>query len=270
MNFNSYIVSETKTAFSIPLSEVLVSKKTFKQKAFTLAETLITLSIIGVVASMTIPTLMANMQKQGFVSGLKKAYSQLQNAMKMMPINEGCNQGDLDCAGYYEFNDIRTSVGCLDIDNQQFDHDCDKKRVYLLSKQFKTQKLCYSSSDNDDNCPNNYEYNQIYGGGDGQRGIPYFVTEDGMQYFTYWASIGVDVNGFKGPNKIGQDQFVFVVPTGQKSGAYSDKTAGSVIPYGTSSGNGDTYWQGIDCKNGYGLDRAYCTARVLKTGKIDY
>ena len=37
-----------------------------KKRAFTLAEVLITLGIIGVVAAMTIPTLISNYQKKQF------------------------------------------------------------------------------------------------------------------------------------------------------------------------------------------------------------
>lgn len=43
--------------------------------AFTLAEVLITLGIIGIVAAMTIPTLINNSQNSGFKSGWKKEYS---------------------------------------------------------------------------------------------------------------------------------------------------------------------------------------------------
>ena len=46
-------------------------------RGFTLAEVLITLVIIGVIASMTIPTLMNKTNKQEYVSRLKKAYSTL-------------------------------------------------------------------------------------------------------------------------------------------------------------------------------------------------
>ena len=49
-------------------------QKRFK-KAFTLAEVLITLGIIGIVAQMTIPTLTSNIQKQIYIAGLQKAYS---------------------------------------------------------------------------------------------------------------------------------------------------------------------------------------------------
>ena len=59
------------------------------RKAFTLAEVLITLGIIGVVAAMTIPTLMTKIQNRMFVAQLKKEYSTLQQGFKMMLAQEG-------------------------------------------------------------------------------------------------------------------------------------------------------------------------------------
>ena len=50
---------------------------------FTLAEVLITLGIIGVVAAMTIPSLYNSMQKRVTVSKLQKTYSELANASKL-------------------------------------------------------------------------------------------------------------------------------------------------------------------------------------------
>lgn len=51
-----------------------------KKFAFTLAEVLITLGIIGVVAAMTMPSLIANYQEKHRVSQLKKVYSALSQA----------------------------------------------------------------------------------------------------------------------------------------------------------------------------------------------
>lgn len=49
--------------------------------AFTLAEVLITLGIIGVVAAITIPTLVNNIQDQQWKTAYKKAYSTLSQAL---------------------------------------------------------------------------------------------------------------------------------------------------------------------------------------------
>ncbi|MBR6164087.1 type II secretion system protein [bacterium] len=49
----------------------------YKNNGFTLAETLITLVIIGVIAAITVPTLITKYQKEQTVTRLKKAYSAL-------------------------------------------------------------------------------------------------------------------------------------------------------------------------------------------------
>ena len=54
---------------------VLYTPIRFKKSAFTLAEVLITLGIIGVVAAMTIPNLMTNIRHRDTTSKLKKFYS---------------------------------------------------------------------------------------------------------------------------------------------------------------------------------------------------
>ena len=54
-----------------------------KKSAFTLAEVLITLGIIGVVAAMTIPTLVANAKSHQYRSSFKKAVATLSQAAKM-------------------------------------------------------------------------------------------------------------------------------------------------------------------------------------------
>ena len=56
---------------------------TLKQAAFTFAEVLITLGIIGVVAALTLPTVIQNYQKHVTANRLKKAYSVASNALGM-------------------------------------------------------------------------------------------------------------------------------------------------------------------------------------------
>src|SRR5574344_966823 len=60
-----------------------------RKNAFTLAEVLITLGIIGVVAALTIPTLMQKTEERETVSKLKKVYSTLQNAYSRAINDEG-------------------------------------------------------------------------------------------------------------------------------------------------------------------------------------
>lgn len=64
--------------------------------AFTLAEVLITLGIIGVVAAMTIPTLIARVQNKELETAFKKNYSMLQNAYEKACYDNGGKAIDLN------------------------------------------------------------------------------------------------------------------------------------------------------------------------------
>ena len=67
----------------------LTSSKHKVQVGFTLAEVLITLGIIGVVAAMTIPTLMTNYQKKSTATQLKKTYATISNAVRLSEEENG-------------------------------------------------------------------------------------------------------------------------------------------------------------------------------------
>jgi len=67
-----------------------------KNKAFTLAEVLITLGIIGVVAALTIPSLIQKQTEKATVVKLKKAYSTLLNAYRLAEDEYGDPREGLD------------------------------------------------------------------------------------------------------------------------------------------------------------------------------
>ena len=50
-------------------------------RAFTLAEVLVTLGIIGVVSAMTVPSLMQNYQRQSYITQLHKVYNELSQSL---------------------------------------------------------------------------------------------------------------------------------------------------------------------------------------------
>ena len=71
------------------------------KKAFTLAEVLITLAIIGVVAALTIPSVISNTQQQEFKIGLRKAVSVLNSAITMnMALDGETPYDNKDLFGY--------------------------------------------------------------------------------------------------------------------------------------------------------------------------
>lgn len=60
-----------------------------KTLAFTVAEILVAMSIVGVVAAMTIPTLHYNKTKKEYSVKLKNFYSRMQNAIEDMQVDKG-------------------------------------------------------------------------------------------------------------------------------------------------------------------------------------
>ena len=67
----------------------LTTHNSLKKSAFTLAEVLITLGIIGVVAALTIPSLIQKYEEKQTVSQVKKAYSEISQAYMSAVQGEG-------------------------------------------------------------------------------------------------------------------------------------------------------------------------------------
>ena len=147
--------------------------------AFTLAEVLITLSVIGVVAAMTLPTVIQNYQKQVVVNKLKKSYSNLQNALqKSMSEN-----GDMST---WDFPDDRVEFF--------------SKYIVPYYKNLENGKAYYADIKNID--------------GRAANGSRCITLPDGTSVSIgdkinnsyYWMFI--DVNAKKGPNRLGKDIFM--------------------------------------------------------------
>lgn len=168
------------------------------KKGFTLAEVLITIGIIGVVAAITIPALQSNIQKQQFKSGAKKAYNQLSNAIELVKQDEG---GKIPIGFYFSSGAFKNAIV--------------KKMNVTIDGTYNIAGLAFTPS-----LGNLNGYGSMIYEDDGQ-----WVTTDGMFYAFDCdrPSFAVDVNGYKeGPNKWGWDVFEF----------YIDSTNDKLIPMG--------------------------------------
>lgn len=179
--------------------------------AFTLAEVLITLGIIGVVAAMTMPSLIQNYQEKATVTKLKKFYSLVSQAYVSILNDEGGS------------------------DTLQAGDDLEMMEKF--GKYLKYQKTCGRNK----GCFPNVTYKSVTGNGyskweddttDRSRAI---LTDGTLIMFNksamwggnegnyLYAQIYVDINGFKGPNQLGRDFFYFyinpekIVPAGAKA-----------------------------------------------------
>lgn len=93
------------------------------KNGFTLAEVLITLGIIGVVAALTIPTLIGNYQKKEVPVRLQKMYNTLWGAISQAELENGPSEFWIfeDSNQSIEFynNNIRSHMNCVKIINRK-------------------------------------------------------------------------------------------------------------------------------------------------------
>lgn len=225
--------------------------KARKLLGFTLAEVLITLAVIGVVASMTIPALMNSTNKHEYVVGAKKAYSTLSQAYDLVKLDNG---GDIRFA----MGNATTSADFLNV----------------FAPRLSINKNCGAGT----GCWPNSLLKRLDGGDTAWNvdtwGPGNAILSDGMllvfhihsnsctydfipadldlnnPYHKQCGMIWVDVNGFKAPNQLGRDTFEFLV------------TQQGLLPRGMYVGD----LGGAECA----IFGEGCAAKVLKEGAMNY
>ena len=238
-------------------------------RGFTLAEVLITLGIIGVVAAFTIPTLVSNYQKSQYVTKLKKFYTQFNQATTLLAQDYNCSN-NLKCTGLFEYIDEETP----EEEREASESERSYKIIKEFAKHFKLARDC-SSEETIENCQgvvssewydgsNPEEYTNDY----------HFITADGTSvmidpssncfYGEYikmedCGNVYVDVNGAKGPNYWGRDIFGFNLVNGK--GIH-------LLPYGSTQNEDPQLWwddEGNGCvpPNFSGI---YCSGRIMGEG----
>lgn len=189
--------------------------------AFTLAEVLITLGIIGVVAALTLPALINQKQTKELQVGLEKGYSMLGQLVQMVNYGEGQTFN-------HQNYPWKTTAAVID--------------KYLVSvKACEQSCMIYKGNDKDDegnDIQESYSFGdyKTYNKKASVRGNYFddaqFLLRNGMTIFVEDAeflAISVDVNGmYKGPNLWGHDLFTFkvtdngkLIPFGAEGTGYS-------------------------------------------------
>ncbi|MBP3925409.1 type II secretion system protein [bacterium] len=197
---DNMIKNSSRVDFSLP--EKLDCQFAGRRKAaFTLAEVLITLGIIGIVAAMTLPALIANHQKTQTATRLKRAYNVISNAIQQAK----SEHGDVELWELSSSNDIQASS--------------DFANTYLIPY-MNVIKKCDTSITDD--CT--YKPTSMKGTNLGNLPLhTRFVLNDGTlifiqsrvndaeHVFPRIVYVNIDINGFKGPNISGKDYFQFAV-----------------------------------------------------------
>ena len=236
------------------------------KKAFTLAEVLITLGIIGVVASMTLPTIIQNYREKATVTKVKKAYSQLAQAYNFVKLENGTP--DEWSMSTSDDEEAAPGGGSYNAGNHAM-------LANMFAKHMKVIKNCIgmSSSDVAKYCTKEYS---------GPASYSSFRIADGTTIiFRTWSpecngsygetkslreicgAILIDTNGSGKPDTLGQDIFAFYIG---KNG---------IFPFGSEMDriSFDEYcdinkdW-GVNY-NGHGNGEG-CTAWVMYNENMDY
>ncbi len=169
-----------------------------RKAAFTMAEVLITLGIIGIVAAMTLPSLIGKYQEKQWKVAYKKAYSGMSQAFLRMQANDEVS--DMTPTYTEDGLAITPSIG---------------ENFKTMSKYFNTVKTCFDRNASECwECADG-QAGYIYNGGPDWLGcgnMSYaFIDYSGVAWYLYsnneWPVL-VDVNGFNRPNQLGKDRFV--------------------------------------------------------------
>lgn len=162
-------------------------------KGFTLAEVLITLIVIGIVAALVIPIIIQDMQDANFKIAYKKAYSTACQSW-----NKALSDGLIQTRA--NWNDDTSN-------NNNFN---------AFMSEFSIVKVC--DNNNNSNCW--VSNDKLWGGPSNEAHA--FIDSSGMAWSQECFALGcggsifVDTNGSKGPNIFGKDRFPFFpVPAGQ-------------------------------------------------------
>ena len=236
-----------------------------KRAAFTLAEVLITLGIIGVVAAMTIGVLVQNYQKQVVLNKLKQSYSQINTGMQYVANTEfeGRGIGDWTCPDQ-EYN-VANQTLCF---YKVIEHITPGAKIFT-PPDFE-HVACASQGD----------YKQYTNNWGNIREGRYLSNASFSAYLPNgacviwnwkgWAGDGrgnlfIDVDGpYKGPNKEGKDLFVFQYIYANYGGQIKEGI--SIYPEGYNNGEAPSSRSDLvrGCKKGGSTHM--CAALIMYDG----
>ena len=222
--------------------------------AFTLAEVLITLAIIGVVAALTLPTLIQDARDKATVSKVKKMWTTLANAVKMAEVHNG------DVADWGEYK-MDQATGKMIAEKLKPYLKVDEMCGSEGCKHYNVTTPLFLNGDKDVNdvdfSKDNY-YKMILTDGSVVIIRVYDTTCDKNNASCF--TLSIDINGDNGPNIQGRDIF--------QLGAIQYKAATLKILGGYGENPVTTPdWASCDPKRGQGW---YCTAWVIYKENLDY
>lgn len=222
-----------------------------QNKAFTLAEVLITLGIIGIVAAMTLPAIIEDTRERQTIIKLKKAYSVLQNvSLKVRAEHGDLNMWSDDSKEFF-MKEVSKNLKVIKECNQGI--LCSRSFAYSYPAVILSDGTALAFPTRQTNSGNN----------GGVCSSPASERRRINLHYNYCATVLVDINADKKPNKLGEDVFEFrfftngVVPNGvdnvERKQGYPNVAA-------------ENFTKCLDNKGGHGA----CTAWAVIMENRDY
>ena len=264
-----------------------------KLKAFTLAEVLITLAIIGVVAALTVPSVVTNYQKKQYVTKLKKSYSNIQNAFRMTMAKDGVTKlTDTKIWSGFPKGATTCNPDCLSKFSEVFNYVdiIDKPKgvdhYYYLVLADGTM-INFERFRNGGRAPGGVDVKCGRGSKDYCKSLSEFQTyynTSSKLWQIASPTVRIDINGKKRPNKDGRDIFYFILgndgnlyPACGFEEAAADNLGTHISrqgKYWKDGGACGCYYNKKDQTSGAATDSMYqwgCAARIIEEGwKMNY
>ena len=168
-----------------------------KKSGFTLAEVLITLVIIGVIAALTLGTVISNSSKKQLESQIKKFHAQFANAIQLYMADNNVENLD-DVRDNFDINEfvynyLKVTTKCSEGPNSCFADE------YIITPGEDPAENPLPRTGGD------YIGYKLADGSAFEIILSWVSGESGFAYISF------DVNGPKKPNKAGQDLWVFYI-----------------------------------------------------------
>lgn len=195
------------------------------KKAFTLAEILVTMGIIGVVAAMTVPNLVKNYQNQALVTQLRKVYSEFSQAIERY-------MSDQRVESMLETELYNNNAGLQSFINDYFKvvNNCGNSYVGTASgaKCFSSEPYYAINSEEKANFENFTCNGIVFTLASGAA----VCAETGTDFPIY---LEVDVNGAQPPNIFGRDLFTMFINSDGEFFDYDFERFGKTTKFDSAS-----------------------------------
>lgn len=191
-----------------------------KRNGYTIAEAIITMGIVGIVAALVIPAFVASYRKQAYASSLSKAVANLENALTTTIMRDGANDLFSTKAWKGTSEDFAKNL------NLAFEKAVITQKTITPDESEESEGSEEEGSSGEGETPDETPVTETIHEITLKNGVVYQikvqtsdddaktevdVSKSGTNLMSKAGSLTIDVNGNAKPNTIGRDQFEYII-----------------------------------------------------------